>query len=565
MIIDISKTKPKSFNYDLIIIGSGPAGTTILNEVVKSNIGAKIALIETGAYKPTSFANELKTVFSDKLKIKNHSRERVLGGASTTWSGLSSPFEHMALQGRSWMQDSKWPISVEELETYYHKASEHYRFPPLKMFDLSEGDSNIWLGLRKEGDYQPLWNNLEEKLFLNAVPQQNFYEEHKSVFESEDVDVYINASAKEFISVGSDKLKKVESLVVMTPSKEKFVLTAKQFVLCTGGIENARILLNSSSNDNFGLGNYNDLVGRYMMNHPKRYQGILKLKKPIKYLPFYFGCMWNNYSGYAGIMISRNLQKKKELSNAYIRFEPIFPWSDNLGVESFVTLIKKAKFAITKWAKVQKEKVIEIRSYAETGDAAELTDDKVSVLKLLSNVIFNLNSVFYYSWFRLFKRPVINEVRLCTFIEMEPHYENRVILSEHRDAHGYRLPTVSYAPTDRDRRTFELLTETFKNEIENNDFGTLTDKFEITGEFYESINSFSGYDASHHCGTTRMGADERTGVVDENQKVFGTSNLYISGSSVFPTSCVANPTYTIVALSIRLAEIIIEARRNGEI
>jgi choline dehydrogenase-like flavoprotein len=58
----------------------------------------------------------------------------------------------------------------------------------------------------------------------------------------------------------------------------------------------------------------------------------------------------------------------------------------------------------------------------------------------------------------------------------------------------------------------------------------------------------------HHLGTTRMAADARRGVVDENCRLHETENLYVAGSSVFPSAGFANPTLTIVALAIRLAD-----------
>ncbi len=58
----------------------------------------------------------------------------------------------------------------------------------------------------------------------------------------------------------------------------------------------------------------------------------------------------------------------------------------------------------------------------------------------------------------------------------------------------------------------------------------------------------------HHMGTTRMHASPREGVVDPNGRVHGVKNLYVAGSSVFPTAGFANPTLTIVALTLRLAD-----------
>ena len=61
---------------------------------------------------------------------------------------------------------------------------------------------------------------------------------------------------------------------------------------------------------------------------------------------------------------------------------------------------------------------------------------------------------------------------------------------------------------------------------------------------------------NHHLGTTRMASDPKAGVVDADCRVHGVANLYIAGSSVFPTGGCANPTLTIVALALRLADYI---------
>ncbi len=58
----------------------------------------------------------------------------------------------------------------------------------------------------------------------------------------------------------------------------------------------------------------------------------------------------------------------------------------------------------------------------------------------------------------------------------------------------------------------------------------------------------------HHMGTTRMHADPKQGVVDANCRVHGLGNLYVAGAAVYPTAGSANPTLTLVALSLRLSD-----------
>ena len=121
------------------------------------------------------------------------------------------------------------------------------------------------------------------------------------------------------------------------------------------------------------------------------------------------------------------------------------------------------------------------------------------------------------------------------------------MLAEERDAHGQRVPLVKHAPTERDKRTLIDLHEVLVREFESTGVGRLE----------TSIASADPWpidqDASHHMGTTRMGTDPSDSVVDTDCRVHGTTNLYMAGASVFPTSGCANPTFTIVALSIRLA------------
>jgi choline dehydrogenase-like flavoprotein len=132
-------------------------------------------------------------------------------------------------------------------------------------------------------------------------------------------------------------------------------------------------------------------------------------------------------------------------------------------------------------------------------------------------------------------------------MEMEPSPQNRVQLGEGRDAHGQPLPRVRHTPTALDRRSLIALHGALAAEFTRTGLGRLDSDLAEVREWPIT------QDASHHLGTTRLGSDPAHSVTDPDLTVHGVPNLSVAGGSVFPTSGCANPTFTIVALSIRLA------------
>ena len=93
MIIDLSNKKSREISksrYDICIVGSGPAGLTIANELANSNL--RVCVLESGKNKKAKYADSLRKVASTGIQIKEDSSERIFGGTSYTWGGLSSVF-----------------------------------------------------------------------------------------------------------------------------------------------------------------------------------------------------------------------------------------------------------------------------------------------------------------------------------------------------------------------------------------------------------------------------------------------------------------------------------------
>ncbi len=486
MIHNLKKTDIQQIpNNDVIIIGTGPSGVVLANELADEP-SISICILESGTEKTTDYGDGLKEVTWEDMLIREGSRERVLGGASTTWCGLSAPLDEFELTGRDYLDTPGWPLKKEDMKPFYQWASRNYGFPDFEYF--AEEESNPWRDLRISGDIKPVWNVIEEKMFLAPANPQRFAQERIDLFSRRNVDLYLDASAKILLWEETEGGAEVTGVLTLTSDNQEVIFRGSNIVVCAGGLENARLLLNSKGADGGSLGNKHDQVGRYLMNHPKYYECRLQLQKPIYYLPYYFGAMWKGFSGYAGFRLKSSEQKRQQLVNAYYRFEPLFHWSDNAGVESLIYLVTRAKFFFDFWKKLNLKKLVELRSYAETGDETQIEEARPPWYKLAWNIFSNLNLVLQYAWFRLLKRPNIDQIRLISFMEMEPDKDNRVFLSEKKDVHGYPLAHVSYRTTERDRKSLITLTKVLAAELEAQRVGTFDlGRMEEDG-FFESMS-----------------------------------------------------------------------------
>lgn len=133
--------------------------------------------------------------------------------------------------------------------------------------------------------------------------------------------------------------------------------------------------------------------------------------------------------------------------------------------------------------------------------------------------------------------------------EMQPRLENRVTLArDTTDGFGDPAPRLSFGYSERDRKTMAHAKEFFPSQASAMDADP------------SAARKRQGWRA-HPSGTCRMGFDDASAVVDRNNRVFGVTNLYVSGACTFPTSGTANPTLTVVALTLRLSDHLVSVLR----
>jgi choline dehydrogenase-like flavoprotein len=310
-------------------------------------------------------------------------------------------------------------------------------------------------------------------------------------------------------------------------------------VLATGGLENARILLLSNTVQAAGLGNTNDVVGRYFMDHPWfTYAAVVRFAAPDPPLPLFFG-----ETPVRGASVFATLAAGEKLAATL------------QGVGGFRVVMQK------------------MHRVPEGVDALKAVGNALSHFRLpphlwdqIGNILRDRDIVadsLYRTVTGLKTSPfasadpttgAITGATLDINIEQAPNAASRVTLSDKRDALGQNRLVLDWRLTDTERRTYQRAQELVGLEFGRLGIGRVNAKALPDHGWPEEM-----YGSRHHLGTTRMSDDPKTGVVDANCRVHGMENLYIAGRSVFPTSGYANPTLTIVALALRLGD---ELRRR---
>jgi choline dehydrogenase-like flavoprotein len=313
MIIDAAALNPASppAPYDVVVVGSGPAGLTVANEL--RGRGLRLCVLESGQTKKTAHADALKRVVTQgDIVVGDRACERVLGGTSSTWDGLSAPLDPIDLEPRGWVPLSGWPIARDELRGWYARAAAGYGFAHPDLYASAHVQA-----LKAGGDRDLRWRRLTERLFLAPTRPQRFATLLRPVLESPELDVYTDATV---VALSSNRSRSaVDACDLRTRAGTTLRIRGSVIVVAAGGIENARLFLNSTDFGEAGLGNGHDQVGRYFMNHPRNPAGTVTLAVELRHLPAYFGCLYRGRAAYLALRLDDATQAELQVLNSYVR------------------------------------------------------------------------------------------------------------------------------------------------------------------------------------------------------------------------------------------------------
>jgi choline dehydrogenase-like flavoprotein len=525
------------------IVGAGAAGISLALEFCGTT--TDVLLLESGGLKPEKETQSLYagSVANERLhSAPDRYRQRRFGGTTTIWGGRCVPFDGIDFESRDYVPNSGWPIAPDALELFYPKANQLCEVGPFAY--RTEDAFTVAPKPMLEGFHSSLFstNTLERISCPTDFGRRYGYRLDSAA----NVRVLLHANVTHIkLNSAGDR---VEELAIRTLAGKSCTIKATHFVLAVGGLEVPRLLLANRDVQPHGIGNQFDVVGRYYMCHLAGTIGRIQIG----------GSLDNVYHGYdisdEGVYCRRRLalrpeaQRQRRLGNFIARLHhPRI--TDPAHKNAVLSSLYLAKFLIPyEYAR---------RLYGD--DAGHFG----KWFKHLANVVTGPAEVAKFAWHMLSDRafaerkfPSIiikskaNLFSLDFHSEQVPNPSSRVTLDTNADPFGVPRISIDWRHSDADLATVSgslaLLAQEFRRlQIGTFDYDPATVELEMT-----RYGAYGG----HHIGTVRMGLDPKTSAVDPNCGVHGIQNLYIAGACVFPTSSQANPTLTVIALALRLAE-----------
>ena len=525
MLIDLEEAKDDiNLDAEVCVVGAGAAGVALARDLMKA--GRDVCLLEAGGMdydEPTQSLSKGNNIGMEYYDL-DHSRLRFFGGTTNIWGGRNIPLDPIDFEKRDWVPHSGWPITLDDLQPYYHIAHDSLE---LGAFEYETG---LWEELQISAiDFDP--KEITHRFWRFDDFAERFNSTHSDdLINAQNVRIVLHAN-----TVGLQAARNASGITRLdakTLQGRKLQVNARHYVLACGAIENARILLMSNDIEANGIGNCHDQVGRYFMEHPHGRIAHIDTQDPA--------AIWALY--------------RKRFPATGVPVAPALVLPPSLQRELGV-LNSAATFKIER--DPNRGEAVSNRVYMNLKHG--LSPNKSG--RLLWHAWRGwLNWLQRHISMRLL-RSVVKVNRMGLYVmaraEQAPNPDSRVCLSTEKDALGCPRADLDWQLSALDKETMLQFGKTLQREFDRLGLGKVT-----TSEWLEDSqpnwpvdptvgnHPIGGY---HHMGTTRMSTSARDGVVDANCTVHGYDNLHIAGSSVFTTGGWANPTLTLLALTHRLA------------
>jgi choline dehydrogenase-like flavoprotein len=495
-------------------MGAGAAGIAL--SVQLANQGMVVALLEAGGAGFESKSQEMYFGATKGMAFHGlyNGRCRMLGGTTTIWGGQITEIDDHVFRDRPWVSGGKWPLSKEDLRKYYDHA--------VQMEGLAGSSSDaaeIW---RSVSDSPPVLGADLNVDFSRWCPVRDFAQMHRKALRTNgNLHLFLHANVRQLEFAGDDQT--VLSAHVRTLGRPDSVFRARRFALTVGGIETSRLLLQPDFGGRVNPWMQSYALGKHFQDHPVC--SVARIDSPRTDLARHF-----DYLAARGFKYQAKIKLRPELQR------------------HLQTLDVCGTIALTKDGEDDLALAYETYRLWRTRQLRSITAGRIGHFLLTAPKLV---------WHRFPKVSSIRgfsrngSLRLVVHCEQDPCTTGAISLQTERDAIGLLRARVSWQTSPLELHTVRAFTRTAAQSFQDSGLGTIVADPALAADDVTLASSFR--ESYHHLGGARMATDKSSGVVDPNLLVFGTRNLFVCSSAVFPSAGCLNPTHTVIALCLRLA------------
>jgi choline dehydrogenase-like flavoprotein len=496
---------------DVVIIGGGIAGLALAHRLAHR---FRVLVLESGSMRPSSEANRANTVefAAEHYRAATDGRTRALGGTSHIWGGALLPFRADDFHPRADLELPQWPIGYQDLASHFDEIEQLFRLSPGPFDKSVEG----WLTPNEStGPFVARYAKWPSHMRRNVA---NLF--RNELERADGPEVWIEATCAGF-SFAQGKLRAVTAL---SPIGNRIVAKAHHFVLAAGAIESTRLLQWALAQPNAPQLDRDGPLGRYLHDHVSSRVADIETLQP-KCLNELAGFRFEGSTMRSfRLELQPHAQRRLGLAGAFahIAVAPVTATGFE-GLRGFMRGLQSRRLDVTALTNA-------------LADAPYLA--KAAYWRLLNKQLL---------W------PTPARYELHCVVEQLPAASNHISLTEKHDRFGVPMARIEWRVGDFAKeallRMRGVLDDFWRQSLLGN-MGRLnwTDSDASVEALPNTLDIF------HPGGTTRMGANARTSVVDEELTVWSVPNLSIASTSVFPTGASANPTMTLIALTLRLGD-----------
>ncbi len=507
-----------------------------------ADAGERVLLLDAGAADGTSGAPPAR---ADIVNTASHAAMDLavatgLGGTSKLWGGRAVPFDAIDFMRRGWIAGTEWPLTADEIRPWYETACRFFDCGPPAFnlpFDAAPDDS-IMDGLRL-GDLER-WCARND---MGKVHGERLRSHPNISFLANATVTKIKADAE---------AGRVTELHIFH-NGQPCTVKPRAVVIAAGGIETTRIMLNSQRDAPFLFGGANGPLGRFYMGHA--FGSIADIQFLREGYDNQYEFMKDTTGRYVRRRFTLDAQTQARLKLLNMSAWPDLPEIYDPGHGNAILSLAYLALATPVLGRKLMSEAIRLR---------KMGPGPVQVAPHLWNIIKGAPSAAVFAASFL-KARYLSSARIPGFFirnramryalhfhsEHAPDAESRITLSRNLDNKGVPLARIDLRFGERDADSVLRTHDAMSERMERSGFARIEHRFKPEDRAAAILAQAS--DGFHQIGTARMSDDPRVGVVDANAKVHGLSNMFLAGSSIFPSSGQANPTLLAVALAARLA------------